>query len=113
MFLKLCNPTLFINLSAEATQLPTTGNLQTYEASGFRTIEYFPQNSKQVKGTLSTSVKDQMLNCSHVVAWRYFFIIGRVKPLLIGNLRKHFYQKRTSLLKSEQILTRAIFILAI
>lgn len=44
MFLKLCNPTLFINLSAEATQLPTTGNLQTYEASGFRTIEYFPQN---------------------------------------------------------------------
>ena len=25
MFLKLCNPTLFINLNAEAAQLPTMG----------------------------------------------------------------------------------------
>ena len=35
------------------------------------------RTGKQVKGTLSTSVKDHMLDCDHKVAWEDFSINGR------------------------------------
>ena len=36
-----------------------------------------PRTGKQVKGMLSTSVRDHMLDCDHIVAWEDFSIIGR------------------------------------
>ena len=36
-----------------------------------------PRTGKRVKGMLSTSVRDHMLNCDHTVAWEDFSIIGR------------------------------------
>ena len=36
-----------------------------------------PRTGKQVKGTLSTSVMDNMLDCHHTVAWEDFSITGR------------------------------------
>ena len=36
-----------------------------------------PRTGKRVKGTLSTSVRDHMLNRDHTVAWEDFSIIGR------------------------------------
>ena len=35
------------------------------------------KTGKRVKGTLSTSVRDHMLNSDHIVAWEDFSIIGR------------------------------------
>ena len=35
------------------------------------------RTGKRVKGTLSTSVRDHILNCDHTVAWEDFSIIGR------------------------------------
>ena len=37
---------------------------------------------KHLKGTLSTSVKDHMLDCNHVVAWDDFKVLGG--SLIIG-----------------------------
>ena len=36
-----------------------------------------PRTGKRVKGILSTSVRDHMLNYDHTVAWEDFGIIGR------------------------------------
>ena len=36
-----------------------------------------PQTGKHLKGTLSTSVRDHMLDCNHVVAWDDFKVLGR------------------------------------
>ena len=36
-----------------------------------------PRTGKRVKGTLSTAVRDHMLNCDHTLAWEDFSIIGR------------------------------------
>ena len=36
-----------------------------------------PRTSKQVKGMLYMSVRDQMLDYNHTVAWEDFFFIGR------------------------------------
>ena len=35
------------------------------------------RTGKQVKGTLSTSVRDHMLDCDHRVTWEDFSIIGQ------------------------------------
>ena len=35
------------------------------------------RTGKRVKGTLSTSVRDHILNCDHTVVWEDFSIIGR------------------------------------
>ena len=37
----------------------------------------FPRAGKQVKGALSTSVRDNILNCGHTVVREYFSIINR------------------------------------
>ena len=36
-----------------------------------------PRTGKPVKGTLSMSVRDRMLDCDHTEAWEDFSIIGR------------------------------------
>ena len=36
-----------------------------------------PRTGKHLKGTLSTSVKDHMLDYNHIVAWRDFKVLGR------------------------------------
>ena len=36
-----------------------------------------PRTDKRVKGTLSTLVRDHMLDCDHTVGWEDFSIIGR------------------------------------
>ena len=35
------------------------------------------RTGKRVKGTLSTSVRDDLLDCDHTAAWEDFSIIGR------------------------------------
>ena len=49
-----------------------------------------PRTDKRVKSSLSTSMRDHMLDCDHIVAWEDFSIIDRVKPLSIENKRKPF-----------------------
>ena len=36
-----------------------------------------PRTGKIVKGTLSTSVRDHMLECDHIVTWDDFKVLGR------------------------------------
>ena len=36
-----------------------------------------PRTGKYLKGTLSTSVKDHMLDCNHMAAWDDFKVLGR------------------------------------
>ena len=53
---------------------------KTYRHMKFRVSEHqgvSPRTGKRVKGILSTSVRDHMLNYDHTVAWEDFGIIGR------------------------------------
>ena len=50
-----------------------------------------PRTGKRVKGMLSTSVRDHMLNSDHTVACEDFSIIGRES--------NHYLLERQSLLK--------------
>ena len=67
VFLKFCNQILFKNLSAEAAQLPITGKRTDMKVRVLEHQGVSPRTGKQVKGNLSTLVRDHMLNCRHVV----------------------------------------------
>ena len=40
-----------------------------------------PGTGKHLKGTLSTAVRDHMLDCNHIVAWDDFKVLGRESNL--------------------------------
>ena len=53
-----------------------------------------PRTSKPVKGTLSTSVRDHMLNCDHTVAWEDFSITGRESNHYLLETKESLFIKR-------------------
>ena len=73
--------------------------VKTYRHMKVRISEHQGVSSrtgKRVKGTLSTSVRDHMLNCNHTVAWEDFSIIGREpKHYLLGK-KKAFLLNETT-----------------
>ena len=56
-----------------------------------------PQTGKHLKGTLSTSVRDHMLDCNHVVAWDDFKVLGRESNQWFLEINKSLFIKRDRL----------------
>ena len=52
------------------------------------------RTGKRVKGTLSTSVRDHMLDCDHAVAWEDFSILGRESNQYLLEKKESFFIKR-------------------
>ena len=53
-----------------------------------------PITGKRVKGTLSTSVREHMLNCNHTVAWEDSSIIGRESNQYLLETKERLFIKR-------------------
>ena len=53
-----------------------------------------PRTGKHLKGTLSTSVKDHMLDYNHIVAWHDFKILGRESNHWLVEIRESLFIKR-------------------
>ena len=56
--------------------------------------EVSPRTSKRVKVTLSTSVRDNMLNCDHTVAWEELSIIARESNHYLLETKESIFIKR-------------------
>ena len=56
--------------------------------------EVSPQTSKHLKGTLSASMKDHMLNCNHIVAWDDFKVLGRESNHWLLEIKESLFIKR-------------------
>ena len=53
-----------------------------------------PRTGKSVKGTLSTSVRDHMLECDHKVVWNDFKIIGKEGNHRLLEIKESLFIKR-------------------
>ena len=66
----------YTNLRAEVAALPILAKpFGIFRHLKVRVSEHqgvSPQTGKIVKGTLSTSVRDHMLECDHIVTWEYW-----------------------------------------
>ena len=70
---------------------------KTYRHMKVRAVEHqgvCPITGKRVKGTLSTSVRDHMLDCDHTVAWEDFSTIGRESNQYLLEKKESFFIKR-------------------
>ena len=53
-----------------------------------------PRTDKRVKSSLSTSVRDHMLDCDHIVAWEDFSIIDRESNHYLLKTKESLFLKR-------------------
>ena len=53
-----------------------------------------PRTRKRVKSSLSTSVRDHMLHCDHIVAWEDFSVIDRESNHYLLETKESFFLKR-------------------
>ena len=53
-----------------------------------------PRTGKHLKGKMSTSVRDKMLDCNHLVARNDFKVLGRVSNHWLPQIKEHLYIKR-------------------
>ena len=53
-----------------------------------------PQTGKVVEGTLSTSVRDHMLECDHIVVWDDFKVLGRESNHWLLEIKESLFIKR-------------------
>ena len=55
-----------------------------------------PRTGKRAKDTLSTSVRDHMLNCDHTVAWEDFSVLVKSQTTTYWKQKKAFSLNETT-----------------
>ena len=53
-----------------------------------------PRTGKHLKGTLSASVRDHMLDCNHIIAWDDFKVLEREFNHWLLEIKKSLFIKR-------------------
>ena len=86
---------------------------KTYRQMKVRVSEHqsvSPRTGKRVKGTLSTSVRDHMLDCAHRVAWEDFSIIGRESNYDLLETKENLFIKRDNPSLNRNKYTQELFL---
>ena len=69
-----------------------------------------PRTGKHLKGTLSTSVRDHMLDCNHVVAWDDFKVLGRESNHWLLEIKESLFIKRDRPSLNKNIYSQELFL---
>ena len=65
---------------------------------------------KHLKGILSTSVRDHMLDCNHVVAWDDFKVLGKESNHWLREIKESLFIKRDRLSLNKNIYSQELFL---
>ena len=68
-----------------------------------------PRTGKHLKGTLSTSVRNHMLDCNHVVAWDDFKVLGRESNHWLLEIKESLFIKRDRPSLNKNIYSQEFF----
>ena len=69
-----------------------------------------PWTGKIVKGTLSISVCDHMLECDHIVAWDDFKVLGRKSKHWLLEIKESLFIKRDKLSLNKNIYSQELLL---
>ena len=69
-----------------------------------------PRTGKHLKGTLSTSVRDHMLDCNHMVAWDDFKVLGRESNHWLLEIKESLFIKRDRPSLNKNIYSQELFL---
>ena len=69
-----------------------------------------PRTGKHLKGTLPTSVRDQMLDCNHMVTWDDFKVLGRESNHWLLEIKETLFIKRDKPSFNKNIYSQELFL---
>ena len=69
-----------------------------------------PRTGKHLKGTLSTTVRDHMLDCNHMVSSDYFKALGRESDHCLLEIKESLFIKRDRLSLNKNIYLQELFL---
>ena len=69
-----------------------------------------PQTGKIVKGTLSTSIRDRMFECDHIVTWDDFKVLGRESNHWLLEIKESLFIKRDKPSLNKNIHSQELFL---
>ena len=88
-------------------------NVKTFRHMKVRALEHqgvSPQTAKHLKGTLSTFVRNHMLDCNHIVAWDDFKVLDRESNHWLLEIKESLFIKRDRPLFSKNIYSKELFL---
>ena len=68
------------------------------------------RTGKHLKGTLSISVRDHMLDCNHMVAWDDFKVLGRESNHWLLEIKESLFIKRDNPSLNKNIYSQELFL---
>ena len=86
---------------------------KTFRHMKVRVSEYqgmSPRTGKHLKGALSTSVRDHMLDCNHTVAWDDFKVLGRESSHWLLEIKESLFIKRDKPSLNKNIYSQELFL---
>ena len=99
------------NLTCESSNGSYIGkNFSYLKAKDLEHQGISPRTSKHLKGTLSTSVRDHIRNCNHVVAWDGFKVLGREHNHWLLDIKESVFIKGDSLLLNKNIYSQELLL---
>ena len=69
-----------------------------------------PRTGKHLKGALSTSVRDNMLDHNHIVVWDDFKVLGRESNHWLLEIKERLFIKRDRHLLNKNIYSLKLFL---
>ena len=69
-----------------------------------------PRTGKHLKGTLSNSVRNNMFDCNHLVAWDDFKVLGRESNHWLLEIKESLFIKRDRPLPYKNIYSQELFL---
>ena len=69
-----------------------------------------PRTGKHLKGTLSTSVRDHMRDCNHMVVWDDFKVLGRESNHWLLEIKESLFIKRDKPSLNKNIYSQELFL---
>ena len=69
-----------------------------------------PRTGKHLKGTLSTPVRDHMLDCNHIVAWHDFKVLGLDANDWLLEIKDNLFIKRDRPSLNKNIYSQELFL---
>ena len=69
-----------------------------------------PRTGQHLKGTLSTSVRDHMLDCNHVVAWDDLKVLGRESNHWLLEIKESLFIKGDRPSLNKNIYSQELFL---
>ena len=81
--------------------------LSAFESKGFGTSRCLTPNRQD---TLSTSVRDHMLECDHIVLWDDFKVLGRESNQWLLEIKENLFIKRDKLSLNKNIHPQELFL---